>query len=174
LNTQNATTLYPQTAKTAAEEPKIPDPKLFASLTHTAPTAPESDVPTVSECAVHLELLEAFYKLRLDIIKSEELDATFGVTIDKKTVYRKEYDYTKRKYVNSPVQLGDATWPNRRRQKWSYFLGIAAGRFKVWAKKMNEFLKAPSKPGDWAVFMTGTNWSRLPFLPPLGTYFPGR
>ncbi|RYP61571.1 hypothetical protein DL771_010092 [Monosporascus sp. 5C6A] len=159
--------LNPKNAKPTAEEPKIPSPKLFASLTHTAPTAPESDLPTVSECAVHLELLEVFYKLRLDIIKSKKLDVTFGVTIDKKTVYRKTYDYTKRKYVNKPVQLKDTTWPTRRRQKWSYFLGIAVGRFKIWMKRMNEFLKAPNTPEDWAAFMTGTNWLRLPFLPPL-------
>jgi hypothetical protein len=154
-NARNPSALYPRKATRIDQEPKIPDPKLFASLARTTPG--NSDLPTMGECAVHLELLEVFHKLRLDIINSKNLDTTFGVKIDNRTVYRKIYSYPRRRYIMKPVQLRDTTWPTRRRQKWSYFLDIAAGRFKVWMAKMNDFLL---KSQD----------RQLPHLPPLGTY----
>lgn len=165
---------YLQGAKNASQEPKIPDPKLFDSLGYTGSAAPESDLPTLSECAVHLELLEVFYKLRQDIIKCEKLDASFGVTMNKKTVYRKGYyDPPRRRYTTYPVQLADETWPTRRRQKWSYFLSIAVGRFKVWMIAANRSLKVPNNLEDQAPLSTEFNRPKLPFLPPLGTYLSG-
>jgi hypothetical protein len=154
--------LYPKKATTPDEEPKIPDPKLFASLTHAIQADVEANLPTVGECAAHLELLEAFYKLRLYIIKSSDLDTTFGVRIKKKTVYRSTYIPRKGKRLMKAVELEDKTWQTRRRQKWAYFLGIAVGRFRVWMKKMDEHVKERAYgPGGCM---------RKLFLPPLGTY----
>ncbi|KAL2022442.1 hypothetical protein VTK56DRAFT_5271 [Thermocarpiscus australiensis] len=158
-NARTVSTLYPKRATTADEEPKIPGPKLFASLTHTTQGDADADLPTVGECAVHLELLEAFHKLRLDVIRSSDLDTTFGVKIEKKTVYRSTRVSGTRKRVMKAVQLRDTTWPTRRRQKWAYFLDIAVGRFKVWMKKVDEDLKERPYAPEWH--------KRLLCLPPL-------
>lgn len=117
--------------------PVIPDPKLFVSL-ETLSRAPLSAIPTVGECAVHLELLEVFHALRVRILQSQELDTSFGVTIKKKTVYRSSYSWQKRKTIRTAVQLRDDTFSTRRREKWPYFLNIAVARFERWMRKADD------------------------------------
>ncbi|KAK3906170.1 hypothetical protein C8A05DRAFT_40978 [Staphylotrichum tortipilum] len=158
----NSDLIYPHTASalhpkaaTAEAQDKVPDPTLFASLTQ--PTRGDSDLPTVGECAVHLELLEVFHKLRINVIRSSALDTTFGVRIEKRAVFQRGWDDAKRDYVMKPGHLKDETWGSRRRQKWSYFLEIAVGRFRVWIGKMDWFLKA----------LGLEDRTRLPYLPPL-------
>ncbi|KFA81371.1 hypothetical protein S40288_06041 [Stachybotrys chartarum IBT 40288] len=158
----NVSTLYPNRAVAADDEPKIPDPGLFATLINTAPGG--ADLPTPAECAVHLELLETFYKLRVDVIMHAYLDTAFGLEINKKTVYRRTYDIAKYQYVMKPTQLRDTTWPSRRRRKWLYFLGIAVNRFEIWVKKMDEFLKAQDRE---SVSGPSQECLTLPNLPPL-------
>lgn len=140
---------YPQ-AKSEAEEPKIPSPELFRDL-DTPASAPSDGgagfgdarlLPTVAECAVHLELLETFHALRVKIVSSEDLDNTFGVKTAHKIIYRKQYDSKQRKYVGKPYKLKDKTWEDRRREKWLYFLGIAAGRFRSWIVKVDAAMAA--------------------------------
>lgn len=140
---------YPQ-AKSDAEEPKIPSPKLFSGLGKPADALSAVDagvtdarrLPSVAECAVHLELLETFLALRVKIVSSDDLDNTFGVKAANKIIYRKQYDSRQRKYVRKPYKLKDKTWEDRRRQKWPYFLGIAAGRFQSWMVKMDAAMAA--------------------------------
>ncbi|RDH16627.1 hypothetical protein M747DRAFT_286519 [Aspergillus niger ATCC 13496] len=57
----------------------IPPPDLFKTLSFelndASPTqGSKNDIPTIGECAVHLELLEVFRNLRIQVIQSKELD----------------------------------------------------------------------------------------------------
>ncbi len=146
--------LYKRVEK-ASLNPVIPDPGLFESL-KSSTNKPSAALPTVAECAVHLELLEVFYRLRSRIVNSTALDRTFGVYIDEE-LCRAE---------NGSVFFArrrDDTWPARRAKKWTYFLSIAAGRFLCWAREADTAMASESKvphnssrPGD------------IPYLPPIG------
>ncbi|KAK4225451.1 hypothetical protein QBC38DRAFT_511085 [Podospora fimiseda] len=114
-------------ATSAKEEPQIPDPKLFTSL------QPSSNHPNIGQCATHLALLEAFFHLRLNILKSSELDTVFNVQKVNKTIYKSKWRHSKRQ----PVKLRDPNWDEKRNIKWLLFLSIAVARFQVWAIKVN-------------------------------------
>ncbi|KAH8705642.1 hypothetical protein BGW36DRAFT_284650 [Talaromyces proteolyticus] len=121
--------------------PLIPAPSLFTDLyskIEEDSSSPKQDLPTVGQCATHLELLEVFFALRGKIVNSETLDDTFGVKVVNNIVYRKKYDTKKRKYIYAPVRLRDTTFKDRRREKWSYYLSIAVERFKTWIRKADE------------------------------------
>ncbi|UNI15709.1 hypothetical protein JDV02_002216 [Purpureocillium takamizusanense] len=140
----------------AHEAPSVPDDCVFKSLSLSA-----ASLPTVAQCAVHLELLEVFYALRSQIISSTDLDDTFGLERHNRTVYRRKYDATRRKYVNAPVKLRDATWDSRRKEKWTWYLELAAGRFLAWAVSIDRAV-SPSASQRF-----GTVDAPLPYLPPL-------
>ncbi|GJN86593.1 hypothetical protein PLIIFM63780_010174 [Purpureocillium lilacinum] len=137
------------------EKPSVPDKRIFRSLSST------TSLPTVAQCAVHLELLELFYALRSQIISSTNLDDTFGLEMNNRTVYRRKYDATQRKYVNKPVKLRDATWDGRRKLKWTWYLELAAGRFLVWAVAVDRAVSASASQGSDKADVP------LPHLPPL-------
>lgn len=171
-------------AATKAEEPSIPDPSLFGGITPNTSQTPgpagpssgsasrpdsnrvsdngDSDVlalPSVAECAVHLEMLEVFFALRSRVIGSAQLDKAFGFESKPKTVYRREYDYKQRKYVKKPHKIKDSTWKTRRRDKWIVYLHIAVGRFMAWARAADADLLLASQQ-DLTI--------ELPHLPPCG------
>jgi hypothetical protein len=139
-------------AATKDEEPVIPDPQIFA---FSDQPGQESDLvlPSVAECAAHLELLEVFFKLRSKIINSPELDAVFGVEQVHPVVYRQVSGYSQRQ----PYKLKDPDWPAKRREKWGYFLSVAVARFDLWVDKAARTV--PEKEGVPL---------QLPYLPPLG------
>ncbi|KAB8228654.1 uncharacterized protein BDW43DRAFT_212308 [Aspergillus alliaceus] len=114
------------------DEPQIPKPQLFQPL--ASPNNNRNDLPTISECAAHLELLEVFHTLRERVLQSTELDNSFGIKPNIKTVYRKRYSSAKRKYESYTVSIKDNTFQTRRKQKWPYFLELAVGRFVQWIK----------------------------------------
>ncbi|GAB1206069.1 hypothetical protein APSETT445_004750 [Aspergillus pseudonomiae] len=91
-----------QKALDKSEEPIIPDPQLFQPSSCLTSTN-QHDLPTISECAVHLELLEVFHALRDKVLQSTDLDKTFGIKPNKRTVYRKRADSQN---VNEPSGLG--------------------------------------------------------------------
>lgn len=155
-------------ARNRSEEPVIPAPSLFQALRDPPQDESAADgqyypslreLPSVSECAVHLELLELFFNLRTLIINSSELDATFGVDQKHKTIYRRELDKKTRTYVSKPHKLLDATWSRRRRDKWIFYLIIAAGRFLAWARSADAAIEARSEP---------QSSTTLVHLPPVG------
>ncbi|KAL4877976.1 hypothetical protein BJY04DRAFT_196799 [Aspergillus karnatakaensis] len=106
----------------------IPDPSIFRSLPkeNTGGRA----LPTVSECAIHLEMLEAFHTLRNDIIHSRKLDDTFDIHPTPTTVYRKKRE--NRKYVIETASIKDRTFAERRKTKWTQYLRLATIRFHDW------------------------------------------
>ena len=116
-----------------APSPLFPSDDIFASLSN-----PESDVlgfPSIAECAVHLELLEAYHILREKVLKSNALDITFGTRPEKKYGTRWKYRGTKRKldrYLLSPPSQHDPSWQLRRQAKWPRFLTLAVIRFELW------------------------------------------
>ncbi|RPB04365.1 hypothetical protein L873DRAFT_1833068 [Choiromyces venosus 120613-1] len=72
-------------AETKKDTPAIPDPQVF-TITTLQPAA--SGLPTVSQCAVHLELLEAFTRLRNRVYKEEAFSELFGEDPEKKLWWR--------------------------------------------------------------------------------------
>lgn len=72
------------------EEPNIPAPELFQSLYDTEILASSARntvycIPTVAQCAVHLELLQALHALRVRVMDSPALDHVLGAKNVKKT-----------------------------------------------------------------------------------------
>ncbi|KAF7592077.1 hypothetical protein BBP40_000743 [Aspergillus hancockii] len=142
-----------------SQEPLIPAPQLFKPLSDvTTPERPQLDLPTISECAVHLELLEVLYNLREKVLISKELDDTFGYKPIKKTVYRKRYSTAKHKYEPYEYTVGDDKFPIRRKAKWPHFLELSVGRFIQWVQTADR-LSFSSESAE--------NSLRLGLLPPL-------
>lgn len=152
------TAYHYERARDKSEEPLIPDPQLFQSSSHSTST----DIPTISECAIHLELLEVFHALRDRVQQSTDLDNTFGIKPNIRTVYRKRYSSQLRKYESYTVTVKDTQFETRRKDKWHYFLELAVGRFTRWIRTVN------------MVSLSGANSqnenepSRLGLLPPVG------
>lgn len=143
---------YPSEGQT----PLIPHPQLFKALSLSP-----SDLPTEAECAVHLELLEAFHALWVKVSHCQALDQTFGIVPHKKTVYRRTYSSQKRAYFKKAVFVKDNTFPRRRKAKWNYFLELATGRFLKWITAIGQSLQVETEGVD----------SKLPGrLPPLGKW----
>jgi hypothetical protein len=67
-------------AATKKDTPAIPDPQVF-TITSLAP--PFGSPPTPSQCAVHLELLEAFTWLRNRVYKEAAFSEIFGEDAEK-------------------------------------------------------------------------------------------
>ncbi|GAB1215681.1 hypothetical protein ATERTT37_004873 [Aspergillus terreus] len=148
---QKGTTRYKTTRTSTKEQPTIPSPSLFQSLSSASNEIEKpGGFPTPSQCAVHLELLEVFHMLRNRIIHARDLDTAFGVEPKKRTVYRR----IRRGERKHPVELRDPTWDARRKEKWPYYLEIAAGRFDSWIRVVD---------GVWK----GELGSGIEFLPPL-------
>lgn len=147
--------------------PPIPDTELFRTLT----LENANSLPTVAECAVHLELLEAFYTMRIQVMQSTELDEFFDIeSPEKRTVYRRKYLLQKHRYERVPVQLRDDEFATRREKKWDCFLTIAVTRFIHWAREANKTLVAGQSSPNSNEERSGNVADSLdfPFLPPLG------
>lgn len=138
-------------------DPKIPDPCLFDWLP-TADPGPTA-VPTISECAVHLEMLEVFHKLRDTVIQSKQLDAAFGISPNRKTVYTKKY--LDGKYIAMPKSLKETGFEERRKPKWNYYLEFATARFHHWIAAVDKHFRMRNSDGEGSVPV---------FVPPLGRH----
>jgi len=75
------------TAATSEENPKIPNPSLFDFASEGLENG-NIGLPTVAECGAHLELLEAFYHIRLNVLSSTALDAALGIKPEPRITYR--------------------------------------------------------------------------------------
>lgn len=114
-------------APTEAEQPVIPHPNVFHTLTvdlsDEDSTTQISHAPSVGECAVHLELLEAFLVLKTKVLKSNALDRTFGIAMPA----------GKNKKVNITTI---------RERKWKGYVSLAVIRFEKWWQNIDRVLLA--------------------------------
>lgn len=138
-------------------ETVVPSPDIFLALQGEECPKEVTDLPTTSECAVHLELLEAVYALRRRVISTQNLDDSFGIKGPTRTVYRRTY-VGNRKYEHRPFAIKDKTFPERSQKKWTAFLHIAVMRFITWAEKVEGLMQERGGPHENAY---------LPYLPPL-------
>jgi hypothetical protein len=130
-----------QLSKSRAEDPRIPAPTLFDQLKPNNVLGSEADVPlafpSVSECAVHLELLECFFVLKQRILKANELDPVYAIVPNHQTVSRD----------GKNVKLKDPMLWERRQVKWPIFVEWAVARFLFWGRAVTE--KWSKLPLDW-------------------------
>jgi hypothetical protein len=122
------------------EMPRIPAPALFEFLLgQQQASGPDNDLllPTISDCAAHLELLESLYTLRQRVLQSTKLDAVFGIQEHRHTVVRK----------GKTVRLRDATLSDRRQPKWKCFVEWSVVRFLLWRRNVHVWCS--SEKQDW-------------------------
>jgi hypothetical protein len=131
------------TAATSKENPKIPDPSLFNSASEDS-EIDNARLPTFTECAIHLELLEVFYNIRLKVLSSTTLDAVLGIKPEPRTVYRKKCLGYRCGYSRQEVKLRDNTFEERRKTKWPFYLALAAIRFLYWAEAVEKERDKPT------------------------------
>lgn len=101
-------------------QPAVPFLDIFTGLD----AVEEGSLPSVAQCAVHLEFLAALHELRHRILESEDLDNIFDTKVTKRTVIRK----------GEQVELKDDTLLQRRQVKWETYVSIAVVRFLAWWK----------------------------------------
>ena len=138
-------TAYPP-AKTPGEQPVIPKPELFDALHH--PTADLAALPTIAECAVHLQLLEKFVALKQKILTSNALDRALAIIPKDKLVAQ----------GGKRQRRADETFKAQQAVKWPIFVRIAAARFLRWWGTCSPMLHAQ----DSSLRVTEIS------LPPLG------
>ncbi|KAF4334705.1 hypothetical protein FBEOM_11445 [Fusarium beomiforme] len=116
--------------------PKIPDPSIFKF-----PSAANSDIkssrrqntpdlalPTLAECAAHLEFLETLFILRQRILVSKELDDVMQIKPVRETKTGAQGD--------SKTFKDEKLW-ERRQAKWPRFVELATVRFLAWRASFN-------------------------------------
>ncbi|KAL4746507.1 hypothetical protein BDW72DRAFT_184759, partial [Aspergillus terricola var. indicus] len=124
----------------STEQPlDIPDPALFKNKRTVDRDLP--DLPSISECAIHLEMLEAFHTLRHEVIHSPQLDVAFNISPQPTTRYRvKKGTRRSQDRQIETVLIADSGFVDRREQKWPHFLHIAATRFRQWIQMVDSHL----------------------------------
>ncbi|KAL4963651.1 uncharacterized protein BDV14DRAFT_201617 [Aspergillus stella-maris] len=138
------------------EQPlRIPDPAIFTDL----PVEDQGNtLPRTAQCATHLEMLEVFHAYRNEIIASPELDEAFSIAAQPQIKYRKKWNG--REFVAEAVSIRDPDFEERRKQKWTFILRIAALRFCEWIHVIDYHLKN-------AEFNPDVSIPRYLLLPPL-------
>ncbi|KAG4254147.1 hypothetical protein BFJ72_g9027 [Fusarium proliferatum] len=145
------------------ENPIIPSPDIFSEVHDSH----KDNLPTPVQCAVHLELLEAFHALRIKILDSKKLDKAFNLGEPTKKIYRRKYIKGLKKHVNEEVTLRNPSWEAKRDKKWTWYLGEAAQRFLVWAAKFNAWLTPTMGKDGVNDIKTGISMTDSSWLPPV-------
>ena len=149
---------YYMSAPTVDQNPIIPKTSTFDDLDDLH----HNDLPTPAQCAVHLELLEVFHALRIRVLDSKSLDKAFGLGTATKKVYRRRYVKALKKWVNEEITLRDLEWERNQDKKWTFYLGEAVQRFRVWAEEYDASL---ADDGRGEILMIDHS-----SLPPVGVY----
>ncbi|KAL3255815.1 hypothetical protein ABHI18_008038 [Aspergillus niger] len=111
----------------------IPPPDLFKTLSFelndASPTqGSKNDIPTIGECAVHLELLEVFRNLRIQIVQSKELDRVFRLDSNRSWISKHRRE-------------------TQRAEKWHCFVSLAVEKFQVWIRAAEKQLEGDGNNG---------------------------
>ncbi|KAM0226632.1 hypothetical protein ACHAP5_012382, partial [Fusarium lateritium] len=110
-------------ASKPADFPIIPNPNIFnfANIPNTKPSrkANSTDLalPTLAECAAHLEFLETLFVLRQKVLVSKDLDDAFFIQPDREA---------KTGFQGDTKTLKDDKLWEKRQVKWPKFVGFAA------------------------------------------------
>ncbi|KAM7215863.1 Protein of unknown function (DUF1399) domain containing protein [Rhypophila decipiens] len=110
------------------EKPVIPDLDVFRSDDSSATDKkPFGALPTVGDCAIHLEFLETLFVLRQKIFRSNDIDKAMGIALarEKKTGFK-----------GDTKELKDTTFETRRRKKWPKYTEFAVIRFIDWMENL--------------------------------------
>jgi hypothetical protein len=136
---------------------EIPDPAIFAALENKTTNTDSHDplLPSPAECAVHLELLEAFQILQQKVLTSNALDRVLGI-VPKDTIVTVKGKRTRRP---------DLKFAQKRKVKWEIYLRFASARFLEWWTRLDEMLLATAREkGESGIIEES--------LPPLGMSTP--
>lgn len=135
-------------------QPHVPSPAIFETP-ETAQTDKDEHsnmLPSIAQCAIHLELLERFKLLQETVIKSNQLDVLFDTLPRKKYTISYIYNSRGRKVLGRkilrPIKAHDSTFQERRKEKWTRFVDEAYSRFSTWVVSINDNLKISGKDGD--------------------------
>ncbi|KAL4724483.1 hypothetical protein ACLX1H_009099 [Fusarium chlamydosporum] len=90
---------------------------------------PDFALPTLAECATHLEFLETIFVLRQNILVSQDLD----------DVMQTQPDREEKTGVNGDIKTfkDEKLW-ERRQAKWPLFVEFATIRFLAWREEFNK------------------------------------
>lgn len=110
--------------KETTQNTSIPHPDLFKTLGTASNDTQRgnADLPTIGECAVHLELLELFRNLRIQVTQSKELDRVFRLD-------------------SSRLWISKHRRETQRTEKWHRFVSLAVERFQVWIRAAEKQLE---------------------------------
>ncbi|OGM50758.1 hypothetical protein ABOM_000721 [Aspergillus bombycis] len=155
------------------EEVQIPDPEIFRGISippsHTFSPLDVSDIgkvdllyPSTNHLAMHLCLIECFYKLKNDVMHSKELDAVIGPTAS----HFVPRDNTQGS--QTPPTAADAEMVRAsQRRKWELFVKAAVGRFDVWWQNIDKVIRHAKAYTTPAVAQQDTTTLSKNYLPPL-------
>ncbi|KAE8327591.1 hypothetical protein BDV39DRAFT_175337 [Aspergillus sergii] len=161
------TILAPASSK--EEEVQIPDPAIFRGISIPPSHAPKaldvSDIdkfdflyPSTNHLAMHLCLIECFYKLRSDVMNSKELDTVIGPFVSAENTQ------------NSKARLtaADADMVRTSQiRKWELFVKAAVGRFDIWWQNIDKVIRHAKAYNIPAVAQQDTSTLSKNYLPPL-------
>ncbi|KAK4095977.1 hypothetical protein N658DRAFT_502090 [Parathielavia hyrcaniae] len=136
-----------------SEEPSIPSLALFRDFRNSKHEAGQVRLPTASECAAHLELLETFYVLRQKVLRSKGIDDAMGVVPARET---------KTGVKKDTKVLKDAKLWEKRQVKWPAFVEFAVVRFLAWRRALQT--RPENQHGSAA---PGPSTTGVPYLPPV-------
>ena len=139
------------TARSVDDQPKVPDPSIFKDL-------PISSSTSTSELAVHLCLLECFYKFKQNVLESEAIDTAFKSL---------SWSPSKEDWRISELEIAhpeNTTYHQSR--KWNLMVDLAVARFDAWWHKVDRVLVhaaaySPSKQDGHLIHLSKD------YLPPL-------
>lgn len=137
------------TAHSHEEQPQIPDPSVFTSL--SLPSDASATPPSEGDLATHLCLLECFYVFKQDALRSKHLDEVF-----RNFLRGEETAACKTEKGSLPPgysgELNDTDLYNSH--KWRLIVKLAVARFELWWEKIGGILvhaaayTTPRQSGD--------------------------